>query len=185
MPRKAKGRGGARRGDSEMARKLKARGLGVSFTRMKQNAMNPHCAPLRHTSAKIDFEDPIKDYCIWPADVEPDEEVTTYIKLDVSVRALVEDNMAEIQDNYVKHALGASSYIDKSDGEFADMKRYFMEDKLGLVEIPTTDSKCWKVVTVSKKTSATPFTCINRKSSSYVSEGILGYWAPNGSQCTS
>ena len=72
--------------------------------------MNPHSAPLRRTSAKVNFEDPIKDYCIWPAGVKPDTKKS--IKLNVSVRALVEDNMAEIEDNYVKHVLGASSYID-------------------------------------------------------------------------
>ena len=45
-----------------MARKLEAKGLGIQFTRMRQNAVNPHSAPLRRTSAKVDFEDPIKDY---------------------------------------------------------------------------------------------------------------------------
>ena len=47
-----------------MTRKLEAKGLGVSFTRIKQNVMNPHSAPLRRTSVKVDFEDPIKDYCV-------------------------------------------------------------------------------------------------------------------------
>ena len=101
MPRKGKGRGSAK-GDNVIARKLEAKGLGVKFTRIKQNAMNPHSAPLRRTSAKVNFEDPIKDYCIWPAGVKPDTKQS--IKLNVSVRALVEDNMAEIEDNYVKHS---------------------------------------------------------------------------------
>ena len=43
---------------------------------------------------------------------------------------------SEIEDNYVKHSLGSRSYIiGKSDGEFDQMKRYFMADKLGLKEI--------------------------------------------------
>ena len=154
MPRKGKARGG----DSDIARKLEARGMGVKFTRLKQNAINPHSAPLRRTSAKVDFEDPIRDYCIWPAGLKPEKKHSEYIKLNVSVRALVEDNMDEIQDNYAKHALGASSYIDKSDGEFDRMKRYFLDDKLGLKEIPETDTHCWKVVTVTTAASAAPST---------------------------
>ena len=151
MPRKGKGRGSAK-GDNAIARKLEAKGLGVKFTRMKQNAMNPHSAPLRRTSAKVNFEDPIKDYCTWPAGVKPDTKKS--IKLNVSVRALVEDNMAEIEDNYAKHVLGASSYIDGGDGEFEKMRRYFMNDKLGHKEIPPTDTVCWKVVTVTAAASA-------------------------------
>ena len=151
MPRKGKGRGSAK-GDNVIARKLEAKGLGVKFTRMKQNAMNPHSAPLRRTSAKVNFEDPIKDYCIWPAGVKPD--IKQSIKLNVSVRALVEDNMAEIEDNHAKHVLGASSYIDMGDGEFEKMRRYFMNDKLGHKEIPQTDTVCWKVVTVTAAASA-------------------------------
>ena len=104
------------------------------------------------TSAKVNFEDPIKDYCIWPAGVKPDTKQS--IKLNVSVRALVEDNMAEIEDNYSKHTLGSSSYIDMGDGEFEKMRRYFMNDKLGHKEIPQTDTVCWKVVTVTTGTSA-------------------------------
>ena len=49
MPRKNNSLGG----DSDMAKRLKAKGLGVSFTRIKQNAMNPHSAPLRRTSVKV------------------------------------------------------------------------------------------------------------------------------------
>ena len=154
MPRKGKSRGSANNGDSAIARKLEAKGLGVKFTRMKQNVMNPHSAPLRRTSAKVNFEDPIKDYCIWPAGLKPETNQVEYIKLDVSVRALVEDNMAEVQDNYAKHALGSSSYIIKSDGEFDQMRRYFYADKLGLKDIPQTETVCWKVVTVTTEASA-------------------------------
>ena len=115
-----------------MARKLEAKGLGIQYTRMRQNAINPHSAPLRRTSAKVDFEDPIKDYKVWSAGEKPDEKIALFIKLNVSVRALVEDNMAEIEDNFAKHAIGSSSYIDKSDGELEQMKDYFFKDKLGL-----------------------------------------------------
>ena len=137
-----------------MATRLEAKGLGVSFTRIKQNAMNPHSAPLRRTSVKVDFEDPIKDYCVWPLGQQPDKKYATYIKLHVSVRALVEDNMAEIQENYFKHTLGTSSYVDKSDGELAQMRRYFEKDKLGLTEVPQTDTTCWKIVSVANEASA-------------------------------
>ena len=139
-----------------MARKLDAIGMGVKFTRMKQNAMNPYSAPLRRTSAKVNFEDPIKDYCVWPAGLKPEKKHSEYIKLNVSVRALVEDNMDEIQDNYAKHSLGSSSYLEKSDGELDQMKRYFMEDTLGLTEIPKTDTVCWKAVTITADMSAVP-----------------------------
>ena len=69
MPRKGKSRGSAKGGDNTIARKLEAKGLVVKFTLIKQNAMNPHSVPLRRTSAKVNFEDPIRDYCIWPAGV--------------------------------------------------------------------------------------------------------------------
>ena len=44
-----------------------------------------------------------------------------YINLDVSIHSLVEDNMKEIEDNYFKHVIGAISYLETSDGEFAHM----------------------------------------------------------------
>ena len=141
-----------------MARKLEAKGLGAQYTRMRQNSFNPHSAPLRRTSAKVDFDDPIKDYRVWPIGEKPEKDISLFIKLNVSVRALVEDNMAEIEDNYAKHALGSSSYIDKSDGELEQMKSYFFKDKLGLEPIDQSDGRCWKVVTVTTGTGVSAST---------------------------
>ena len=75
-------------------------------------------APFRRPAANENYEDPIKNFKVFPADKKPDTEYVVYIRLHASVRALVEDNMLEIKDNYFKHTLGMSSYLDKSEGEF-------------------------------------------------------------------
>ena len=66
----------------------------------------------------------------------------------------MEDNILEIEDNYGKHTLGMSYYLDKSEGEFDRMKEYFTRDKLGLKPIDTSDVHCWKFVTTSKGSTA-------------------------------
>ena len=156
MPKKAnRNNGSALRGSQlSIAQKLEARGLGIKFTRVRQNAQNPHAAPFRRPEAKEIYEDPITNFKVFPAGKKPDAEYTTFIRLHASARALVEDNMLEIEDNYGKHTLGMSSYLDKSEGEFERMEEYFLRDKLGLKPIDTSDAHCWKFVTASKGSTA-------------------------------
>ena len=112
-------------GDSRaLAAKLKARGLGITHTRMRQNSQNPHSAPLRRTNREIALEDPIKGFCVFPALAKP-KGPCKHIKYDVSLVSLVKDNMEEFEANFGNHTLGLSSYIDKSEGEYSRMKRYF------------------------------------------------------------
>ena len=136
-----------------IAEKLKARGLGIKYSKLKQNAHDPHSAPYRQPSAKEDYKDPIKDFRVYPANEEPDQDIGMFIRLHTTVRALAEDNMREVEDNYYKHTLGMSSYLDKSEGEFEAMKEYFVNDPLGLKVIDTNDTKCWKFVRTSGGTT--------------------------------
>ena len=79
-----------------------------------------------------------------------------YIKLGQSVIALVEDDMTEFEDNFMKHVLGQSSYLEVSDGDFARMRRYFEADKLDLTTITTSDTTCCRVTTVAITTAPAP-----------------------------
>ena len=80
-------------------------GLGIKYTRMRQNAQNPHSAPFRTPTTKVDYQDPIKDCKIFPGGEKPTTEYI-YIKLYSSSRALVEDNLREMEENYYKHTIG-------------------------------------------------------------------------------
>ena len=61
----------------------------------------------------------------------------------VSLRSLVEDNMKELENNYLAHTFGLSSHISKShEGESARMRDYFESDRLGLKSIDKQDVNC-------------------------------------------
>ena len=81
MPKKAnRNNGSALRGSQlSIAQKLEARGLGIKFTRVRQNAQNPHVVPFRRPEAKEIYEDPIMNYKVFPAGKKPEPELTTYI----------------------------------------------------------------------------------------------------------
>ena len=154
--RTGKGNRGASKGAAmSIADKLEAKGLGIKYTTIRQNAHDPHSAPYRRPSAKENYEDPIKGYEVFPGNQEPEEDIKEFIKLHAAVQALVEDNMREVGENYYKHVLGLSSYLDKSEGEFEQMREYFSNDKLGLVSIDKTDTKCWQYVKTPVATSPT------------------------------
>ena len=59
MPKKAN-RSNGRGSQLSIAQKLEARGLGIKYTRVRQNTQNPHSAPFRRPEAKEIYEDPIK-----------------------------------------------------------------------------------------------------------------------------
>ena len=130
-----------------VAAKLEALGMGVTYTRMRQNSQHPHSAPYRRTVSKVAMDDAIKNMSVFPVGKKPKGD-PVFIKLDVSLRALVKDNMEELEDNFFKHTFGHSSYLDAAEGTQQRMREYFMADKLGLEEIPFTDGNCWKVATV-------------------------------------
>ena len=137
-----------------IAERLRAAGLGIQYTRMRQNAQNPHSAPFRTPTTKESYQDPIKDYKIFPGGEKPTTEYN-FIKLYASVRALVEDNLREMEENYFKHTIGASSYMLKSEGDLELMVKYFKADKLGLTDISQEDTTCWKFVyAATSETSA-------------------------------
>ena len=84
--RTGKGNQGAARGASmSIAEKLKARGLGIKYSKLKQNAHDPHSAPYRQPSAKEDYKDPIKDFRVYPANEEPDQDIGMFIRLHTTV----------------------------------------------------------------------------------------------------
>ena len=101
MPRKTNnGKRSSSRDSRSIADKLEAIGLGIKFNRIQQNAQNPHSAPFRRTTAKDNYQDPIKDHAVYPGGKKPNQDYAVFIKLYESSRAMVEDNMIEIQDNY-------------------------------------------------------------------------------------
>ena len=95
MPKKAnRNNGNALRGSQlSIAQKLEARGLGIKYTRVRQNAQNPHSAPFRRPEAKEIYEDPIKNFKVFPAGKKPDSEYAIFIRLHASARALVESRI--------------------------------------------------------------------------------------------
>ena len=68
-------------GQLSIARKLEARGLGIKYTRVRQNTQNLHSAPFRHPSVRENYEDPIKNFKVFPAGKKPDTEYAVYIRL--------------------------------------------------------------------------------------------------------
>ena len=114
---------------------------------MRQNSQHPHSAPYRRTVSKVALDDAIKNMSVFPVGKKPTGEYI-FITLDVSLRALVKDNMEEFENNFFKHTFGHSSYLDATEGLHERMREYFTNDKLGLKRIPYTDGNCWKVVTV-------------------------------------
>ena len=119
-------------GQLSIAQKLEVRGLDIKY---KGYTQNPHSAPFRRPSVRENYEDPIKNFKVFPAGKKSDAEYAVYTRLYTSVRILVEDIMLEIEDNYFKNTLNTSSYLDKSEGEFEIMKEYFTKDKFGLTEV--------------------------------------------------
>ena len=122
--------------------------MNVTYSRMRQNALNPHSAPFRKANERVSLGDPIKNFKTWVLGQEPKDD-PVYIKLDESLRALVDDNLTEFEHNYIAHTFVASSYIDAKDGEKKRMYNYFHGDTLGLKDVKTTDYNCWKVVTIA------------------------------------
>ena len=131
-----------------IAAKLQAKGMGIKYTRMRQNRKNPHSAPYRRRTSKIARNDPIDGMSVFPVGNPPTGNYV-FIKLDATLRALVIDNLKEFEDNYFKHVFGLSSYLDASEGDFERMERYFNADRLGLTEIATDDPFCWRMTTVA------------------------------------
>ena len=115
--------------------------LSVSWSRMNQNVKNPHSAPFRKASMKVALNDPIKGHKTYVLGIKPKKD-HTYIQYDKSVRALVKDNLDELEYNYFIHTFAMSSYARAAEGVAKRMKRYFEKDKLGLKDIPTTDMVC-------------------------------------------
>ena len=105
-----------------IAAKLQAKGMGIKYTRMRQNRKNPHSAPYRRTTSKISRDDPIDGMSVFPVGNPPTGNYV-FIKLDATLRALVIDNLKEFEDNYFKHVFGLSSYLDASEGDFDRMER--------------------------------------------------------------
>ena len=118
--------------------KLEAKGLGINYTRMRQNRKNPHSAPFRRTTSKVALGDPIDGMSMFPVGKTPSGD-HVFIKMDSALRALVVDNLKEFEDNYYKHTIGLSTYLSAGEGEFERMQRYFDVDRLGLNVIQVTD----------------------------------------------
>ena len=79
----------------------------------------------------------------------------------VSLRSLVEDNMKELENNYLAHTFGLSSHISKShEGESARMRDYFESDRLGLKSIDKKDINCWKLLSVTSSSGTEGLTPI-------------------------
>ena len=101
---------------------------------MRQNSLRPHSAPFRRAHTKTELDDPIKGYKIFPDNKKPSADVC-FIKHMVSLRSLVEDNMKELENNYLAHTFGLSSHIDR-------MRDYFDNDRLDLKSIDKQDVNC-------------------------------------------
>ena len=61
-------------GQLSIAQKLEARGLDIKYTRVSQNAQNPHSVPFRLPETKENYEDPIKNFKVFPVGKKPDSE---------------------------------------------------------------------------------------------------------------
>ena len=130
--------------------KMSALDLDVSYKRMRQNAKNPHSAPFRKANDRVNTNDPISNFKTFVHGKKPTDDYV-YIKLDESSRSLVSDNLEELEVNYYKHTFAASSH-DISEARGNRMLCYFNLDKLGLDKVTTSDTNCWKMVTVTSDT---------------------------------
>ncbi|MCP4493690.1 MAG: hypothetical protein GY820_41265, partial [Gammaproteobacteria bacterium] len=146
---------------ASIAAKLQAKGMGVNYTRMRQNNMTPHSAPFRREMSKTAISDPITGFSTFPLGKIPQNKYV-YMVLGESILALVKDNMQETEANYYKHVFGNSTYLEAKEGKRARMQKYFSQDKLGLLDIPITDGICWKVITVT--------ICVQASSSTWMSQ---------------
>ena len=62
--------------DSQLsiAQNLEARSLDIKYTRVCQNSQNLHSTPFRRPATKKNYEDPIKNFKVFPAGKKPDTE---------------------------------------------------------------------------------------------------------------
>ena len=139
---------------SSLNQALDAMGMGITHQRMRQNQLCPHSAPYRRNTDNLSINDPIKSYEVWPGLDKPEEDCT-YVKLDKSYKALVTDNLEELEANFLKHTFGASSYISEAEGKRSRMLKYFKDDPFGLKDISESDTNCWTAVTVTNSPDAT------------------------------